>query len=133
MDKQRVQYFVDEKNKVVVASINGCKYDSVYVINGIINNVSSKISFDPSYDSELLMRDSYKAVAKCDNEDEFNVEIGKKIALEKLIDRYHKSLNNRIDKFVRLIYRIHNESLDFLIRKGFPVEENDEFIIDSVF
>lgn len=121
MQKDRVKFFVDRENKVVVATIIGCRYDAIDKINSLISNVSSYEYLDVYFKSKLLMNDTYKAVAKCDDEDEFDEEIGKKIAMDKLTERYHKSLNNRIVKFIEMFDKVLDESVDYLVKRKFLV------------
>ena len=121
MDKTRVNYIVDEKNRIVVAEIYGCRHDAIEELNNrFIPNVTSGIITSWDYNNcKFLMKDKYRAVAKCHEEDIWDAEFGKRVACAKLTDVYHRSLNKRLNLFVAKFSRIVNEVSDYLSDKKF--------------
>ena len=121
MDKRKVKYFVDEANGVVVATINNCSYDAVCFINEkFINGVRNCLWFEATYKNgeRYRMQDTYKAVAKCNkDEDTFDAEIGKRLALGRLTDKYHKSLNKRIANFIEDLDKVLDDAEDYLNKR----------------
>lgn len=48
---------------------------------------------------KYMMPDTFKVILTCDERDMYDVEEGKKIAKQKLMRNYRKSLNKRLAKF----------------------------------
>ena len=121
MDKRKVSYFVDENNGVVVATIKNCHYDAVDFINeNFISNVRNCLWFGSTYkhSERYHMQDTYKAIAKCNKEeDAFDVEFGKRLALGRLTDKYHKSLNKRIHNFIEDLDKVLDDAEDYLNKR----------------
>lgn len=107
MDKTRVKYVVLPEKRIVKAVITNCEYDAIDMINErFLPTVTSGLFVMAPQSKNMekfLMRDTYIAVARCHPEDEFDVELGKKIAYEKLCDKYHDSLNRHLD---HISYRV---------------------------
>jgi hypothetical protein len=121
MDKTRVNYIVDETNGVVVAEIDGCRYDAIEELNNrFIPNVTSGIMVAWDFNNrKFLMKDKYRAVAKCHEEDTWDEDFGKRVACAKLTDVYHRSMNKRFNLFVAKFSRIIEEVSDYLSDKKF--------------
>lgn len=121
MDKTRVNYIVDDKNRIVVAEIDGCRYDAINELNNrFIPNVTSGIHVEWDFGNrKFMMKDKYRAVAKCHEEDTWDEAFGKRVACAKLTDVYHRSMNKRLNLFVAKFSRIANEVSDYLSDKKF--------------
>ena len=121
MDKTRVKYIVDEKNGVVVAEIDGCGRDAIYELNRrFIPNVTSGIEVDWDCVSfKFMMKNKYRAVAKCHKEDTWDEEFGKRVACAKLTDVYHRSMNKRLNLFATKFSRIIDDITAYLSDKKF--------------
>jgi hypothetical protein len=90
-------------NKVIKATIYGCKYDAIDKLNRkFIAPSTSDISFAATWknDNGYLMRNSYSAIARCDKEDTYDFEVGKRIATKKLAEKYNKAIDRRMAKFL---------------------------------
>ena len=104
MDVSRVEYKEDKENRVVVAKISGIRDDAINKINdNFVNTVTSKIYFCDNWDREhkYTMPYSLKAVARCMDGDEYSYEKGKQIALKKLTEKYNRSVDKRIFRFLK--------------------------------
>ena len=121
MDKTRVKYIVDEKNRIVVAEIEGCRHDAIDELNNrFIPNATSGINVMWDYGNpKFLMKNKYRAVAKCYEEDTWDAEFGKRVACAKLTDVYHRSMNKRLQLFVTKFSRIIEEVSGYLSDKKF--------------
>ena len=120
MDKTRVKYIVDEKNGIVVAEIDHCRYDAIEELNSrFIPNVTSGIEVWSKGNPKFLMKDKYRAVAKCHKEDTWDAEFGKRVACAKLTDVYHRSMNKRLNLFATKFSRIVGEISAYLSDKKF--------------
>ena len=81
-----------------------CRYDAIDKINKkFIATSTSNIVIDFGHycnDNPYLMKDNYTAIARCGEGDEYDVEIGKRIALKRLSEKYNSALNKRIARFL---------------------------------
>ena len=120
MNKERVTYKVFPENRVVVAEIHGCRLDALHVVNDIINNTTSSIGVTANRLDERFIMDNYlKATARCHPEDEFDIEVGKKIALKKLTEAYHRSLNKHVANYMKYLVTITDNINSFLAKKHY--------------
>jgi hypothetical protein len=56
----------------------------------------TEFCFCPS--KKYLMPNEFRAVVQCDERDEFDPEVGKRIARERILDRYYPALDKRVSK-----------------------------------
>ena len=99
MDTNRVQYKVIKEHGIVVAEIDCTKWDAIEEFNNRFlahSTDSLKIDIAKWNDEHFVMPKAFKAVAKCHEDDVFDENIGKRIALNKLIDKYERSKNNKL-------------------------------------
>ena len=114
MKKQNVQYVVDKKNRVVIATIDDCRWDAVDKINKkFIHQATSKMEILP-LSSDMLMPNRFKAVARCCPEDEWDENVGKRLACERLTEKYEKSLNRRMARFMVDMDKVIDEMSKYL-------------------
>ena len=93
ISKNDVTYYVDEENSVIVCKLTGCAFIAADRIKKYCMN-------DPDdYRVETLMQDSFIGKAKCAPEDDFNIEIGKQIALKRAKAKRKKAINRVIERF----------------------------------
>lgn len=83
-----VQYNVDEKNRVVTASIHGTQLDCYRTVHKVLG---SKYQLSGRIEKACLMPNVFEGVAHCHPDDTFDADIGKRIALSRLLKQYHKS------------------------------------------
>ena len=48
---------------------------------------------------KYMLPNEYRVVVRCDERDEFDAEVGKKIAKKRILDRYYAALDKRVNKF----------------------------------
>lgn len=101
MKNERVTYQVFSSG-VIKATIKDCRLDAINVLNDkfIAHSTSCLYVGANKFDDRYLMPYSFTAIAKCSPEDEFDVERGKQIALSRLSEKYEKSLNKRLARFM---------------------------------
>ena len=103
MDISRVE-FKEFPNGVVKATIDSCRYDALDKINRkFVATVTSSINIDDIWSktaNKYWMNNTYTAIARCMQGDEYSLEEGKKIALKKLNEKYNKSMDKRINLFL---------------------------------
>lgn len=90
-----IKYFIDEEERKVVAVLENTKWDAYHKICKMIRDTDFCIAPHDKY----MMHSSYRAVVTCDERDEFNVETGKKIAKERVLEHYYAALDKRVDRF----------------------------------
>lgn len=89
-----VQYYFNHKKKETIAVLSNCKYDAVNQIYKMVNSNAFYINSD-----RYLMANQYKATVKCCPDDEYDVEVGMNLAKAKLMEKYYRALDRRIEQF----------------------------------
>lgn len=90
-----IKYFVNEEKRQVIGLLENTQYDAVRKINKMI--VDTDFCFCAS--EKYMLPNEFRAVVQCDERDEFNPEVGKKIAKQRILDRYYPALDKRVSKF----------------------------------
>lgn len=120
MDKTKVQYKVIPENGVVVATIYNTSFDAVDMINErFMQHATSSlyIKCRDYRDERFMMPNYFKAVAKCNAEDTFDENVGKRIALNKLTDAYHNSLNVHLFNYLTYISACADNIEEYLTKR----------------
>ncbi len=94
-----IRYIVNEKDRIVVATLNDCAFDGLNTANSwlgcdCMKNTNTFANFRQKY----LMPNKFTGIAKCSVNDEWNEETGKQIARDRLLNKYHNSLNKVLQK-----------------------------------
>ena len=90
-----IKYFVNEDKRQVIAVLENTKWDACNKIEKMMADTEFCLVIVNKY----LMPNQFKVTVTCDPRDEFDVEIGKKIAKQRLLKNYYASLDKRVDKF----------------------------------
>ena len=90
-----IKYFVNEEKRQVIGVLENTQWDAVRKINKMIRDTD--FCFCPS--EKYWMPSEFRVVVQCDERDEFNPEVGKKIAKQRILDRYYPALDKRVNKF----------------------------------
>ena len=99
-------YPVPEQGKVI-GVLNGCAYDAIRKIERITNDTCF-CAFDKKY----LMPNTFRAVAKCSEDDVYNEQTGKDIAKQKVMDKYYDSLDRRMLMFFDDVYKLYHKCFE---------------------
>lgn len=89
-----IKYFVNEEKRQVIGVLENTRYDAINKIEKMMGDTEFCFCGGEKY----LMPDSYRAVVQCDERDEFDPEVGKRIAKERILDRYYPALDKRVNK-----------------------------------
>lgn len=89
-----IRYIHLNDQRKVVAVMHGCEKDCVRKIHRALDR--THIAFD---ESKYLINDTFRGVAVCAAEDEYNYEEGEKVAKAKLLDKYHKMYDATMERF----------------------------------
>lgn len=90
-----IRYFVNEKKRQVIGVLEGTQFDAINKINKIMRDTG--FCFCPG--EKYMMPDKFRAVVQCDDRDEFDPEVGMRLAKERIMDRYYPALDKRVNKF----------------------------------
>lgn len=90
-----IKYFVNKQKRQVIAVLENTKWDAYNKIDKMI--ADTEFCMVPN--NKYLMPSQFKVTVTCDPRDEFNVEVGKKIAKKRVLKNYYASLDKRVSKF----------------------------------
>ena len=90
-----IKYFVNEDEKKIIAVLENTRWDAHNKICRMIRDTDFCVVPKNKY----MMHSAYRAVVTCDAKDEFDVELGKKIAKERVLEHYYAALDKRLDEF----------------------------------
>ena len=89
-----IKYYTNPDKKQVHAVLKGCEFDAINKIDKFMCNNNWCLT-----SNNYLMPNEFRAVAKCHPDDNFDETRGKDIAKERLMKKYYKAFDARIDKF----------------------------------
>ena len=107
-----VRYFVNEEERKVVAVLENTRWDAYNKICKMIRDTDFCLVPKNKY----MMHNTYRAIVTCNEQDEFDVEVGKKIAKERVLEHYYAALDKRLDEFKASV----------LVLNGFVFETPEE-------
>ena len=94
-----IKYFVNEEKRQVIGLLDNTRYDAINKIEKMLGDTEFCFCGGKKY----LMPSEYRAVVQCDERDEFDPEIGKRIAKERILDRYYPALDKRVNKGLKAL------------------------------
>lgn len=106
MNNNRVIFKVMPAHRIVKAEINDCEFDAIREFNRkFLAHSTSSLTLAPvnSYDEKFIMPNTFSVVVRCHPDDEFDEEVGKRLALNRLADKYTKSLNKHLENILNAI------------------------------
>ena len=135
-----VTYYINADEGVVTARIEGNKYEAYHIITSIVDKLKGSDRANSPFDAwadfsslnTFRMRPYYIGVARCMENDTFDVETGKRIALAKAQEKYHSDLKKRLSMmsmyFCEISQRVERRALSELeqsrlYRDAYSVED----------
>lgn len=91
-----IKYIILEDQRKVYGVMEDTRYDAVNKINRIVGSGNSVFTV---HNKKYEMPNVFKACCVCDEADTFSAEEGKNIVKKKILDRYYKSFDKRLDMF----------------------------------
>ena len=91
-----IKYFVNEEKRQVIGLLENTRWDAFNKICKTVRDTDFCVVPHEKY----MMPSEFRVVVTCDPRDEFDVEVGKKIAKERLLKNYYASLDKRVNKFL---------------------------------
>lgn len=102
-----VDIFVEsypQERKTIAKAIN-CRFLALASLNDIFHSVDEiTIQSNSLLWKQLVMKNTFVSIAKCDEEDDFSVELGEMIAVQKLKDKLEEKISNRRKIMARELY-----------------------------
>ena len=95
--EQDCRFIVKRDEKVVVCILPKTKFLFIDFINLNLPNFIT----DEIYEKRLELKNYYVGVAKCSPEDEFNEEIGRRVAFAKLKEKLRAAFYRRADYYIQ--------------------------------
>ena len=90
-----IRYVVNEKKKTTMCILEHTKFDAIDKINKMLKNTGFCFANKKKY----LMPSCFRVSTVCDPRDEYSIEEGKRVAKEKLMRHYYKSIDKRLAWF----------------------------------
>lgn len=128
-------YFINEEKKVVVCTIDKTQYLFINFVRENFKIWPNNICDDNFLWYKLEMPNKFTGVARCSENDEWNVETGKLIAFSRMKDNLNKSFFKRANTYVNFLDRAADEAADVLGKIGEKLSVNTEHrhnLIDSI-
>ena len=128
LKRNQVKFYVDEKNKAVVCRLGIGKYGNqwFYAIKHSLTKRFPEYSFDESLLSFAIMEDFFKmnktqlvGIAKCSDDDVFDIKVGKDLAFHKLDHHVCKAVFMYLDRCVKSL----DKSMRYL--DGYMLEDEE--------
>lgn len=89
-----IKYYSNPEKGMVIGVLNGTSMDAANKISKMMRDTAFC-----AWHEKYRMPDTFKAYAKVYGGDKFDEEVGKEIVKKKLMKRYYKSFDSRIDAF----------------------------------
>ena len=99
-----IKYYSIPEKRQTIAVLSNTKWDAYNKIQKTLRDTD--FCFAPS--KKYMMPDEFKVILNCDERDTYDVEKGKKIAKDKLMKNYRKSLNKRLKMFNASMVALNN-------------------------
>ena len=103
-----IKYYVAEEQRKVIAVLSDTRYDVVQKIDKIMRDTSFCACSE-----KYLMPNMFRVEVVADEEDAFNVEIGKQVAKKRLMERYYRAYDKRMGKFLVDFVKMQNKILEY--------------------
>lgn len=130
--KVNCRFYVDEEKKVVVCVIPNTQYTVHNFLKDLPQFGYWGIFFLESDNKIIKMPNSFIGKAVCSEQDEFDVEKGKKLAYLRAKDKFYRSFFKRLNAVVNLIDKNLQELVTTGNTLGVTITENMQKLKDEV-
>lgn len=120
------KFYVDEKNRVVVCVYEDTSRMLIDFINSKLRLKNLDVFYAVSDFDEFKMPKSFSGKAVCAPEDEWNEELGRKIAYARMRSKCYKSFFRRANRIVRMVDSGLSEIIDVFNKFGDSLNEKGE-------
>ena len=129
--KEDVVYIVDEKNRKVVAFVEGTKYELVDFIQENGGVLPDWMDQKKLYD-KFLLPNKFVGMATCSPDDEWNPEIGKLLAYHRMKTNMSKSFFKHAETYYKLMLKKIDETIDLINVYGNKLTANYNRRIETI-
>lgn len=131
-----IEYIVNEEKRTVEAIIKGTENDAIHIFHKMQKRFAPTYKmvtyFTKNSTEKWRMSTQYRGVAKCMETDVWDVEIGKKIARQRCINKYRVALHKRLD-YIMYCYEDMNEDMfDFVMKAGRFDSNHDDILLKEM-
>lgn len=98
-----INYIVDKEKGIVTAEISNCKDDVKKHIAKQFGFIGELDELNKDLAKACRISDKFTGVAKCHPEDIFDEEVGKRIAKQRVLDKYSEARVNALNRVDNLI------------------------------
>jgi len=114
----KVQYIVKEDERVVICVINGTRrYFSDYMSNRL-GQQDYLVDFGLRVENRYNLKNSYSGIARCAPGDEWNEELGRKIAFNKAKEKLNSAFFKRAKTYVNEVDNRFNQLIGVINNYG---------------
>lgn len=93
-----IKYVVNEKKRVIVAIMEDTEEDAIWYM------YKKRFFLDVfPFEPRMKMKKNYVGLARCCEEDEFDVKLGKELAKKRVLEKYYTDFLKAIDRMKRPI------------------------------
>ena len=106
MNNNRVIFKVFPEHRIIKAEISDCEFDAIYEFNRrFLAHSTSSLALSACHrrNEKFIMPNTFSVVVRCHPVDKFDEEKGKRLALNRLADKYTKSLNKHLENILNAI------------------------------
>ena len=122
----KVQYIVKEDERVVICVINGTKnYFTDYMSNHLYQQ-NYLVGFGLRVENRYNLKNSYSGVARCAPGDEWNEELGRKIAFNKAKEKLNSAFFKRAKTYVNKVDNRFNQLIGIINNYGSRLADDAE-------
>lgn len=133
--KEDVVYIVDEKNRKVVAYVEGTKYELIEFINenkGILPDEPFLNRDHKKFYEALYLPNKFIGIATCGPNDEWNPEVGKLIAYHRMKTNMSKSFFKHAETYYREMLKKIEDTVDKINDYGKKLSVNYDRRVDKI-
>lgn len=133
--KEDVVYIVDEKNRKVVAYVEGTKYELIEFINenkGILPDEPFLNRDHKKFYEALYLPNKFIGIATCGPNDEWNPEVGKLIAYHRMKSNLSKSFFKHAETYYREMLKKIEDTVDKIKDYGKKLSINYNRRVDMI-
>ena len=101
----KIRYIINEEKRTVVAIMEHCARDADDIFTHDFTAEGIDVLCYASNFKNYL-KNTYRAKAKCSMDDEWDVEVGKKVAREKMLAKYYRDLAKTMEGCIDIAHNI---------------------------
>lgn len=109
-NRNDISYKIDKENRIVICTIRNCK-------DIAINRITKYVWSYPGTWDEYFIRDRYVGVARCAEEDEWDEEYGKQLALLRAKRTRCHDINEKIQLCIKRMQKEIKDLQDYAIHE----------------